>query len=78
MDFIFYFLSAWIIYSVIKSIMAGAFIYPVIMIFMFLLLSLFIKGMNLKLFFSVLLTNLFYAGIVISNMRFNHLIPTSK
>jgi hypothetical protein len=73
MDIIFYLLCAWIIYIVFKSIMAGAFIYLFILLSMFLLLSLFIKGINLKLFLTILLGNLFYAGTVISNMKLNNL-----
>ena len=71
MDILFILLAAWTLYTIYRSIRVGAFIYIGILFFTYIFLSLFISSRNIKLFLSIILSNLFYAGIIITNLKFN-------
>lgn len=71
MDILFILLAAWALYTIYKSIRIGAFMYIGILFVVYFLLSLFISNINLKIFFSIILSNLFYAGMIITNLKFS-------
>jgi hypothetical protein len=68
MDFLLILLVAWALYTVYKSIKAGAYIYIAYLIVFYLLLGLFMSGPKLRIFLAVGLASLFNAGMIISNM----------
>lgn len=68
MDYLLVLIVLWALFTIYKSIKAGAYIYIGYLVVSYMLLGLLITGQKLRIFLAVGLASVFNAGVIITNM----------